>query len=1169
MSANGRGLRPATKQNHCIVCDKPDWCAATPDGRMVICGRAEGLPTPAGYVRLEKKTEAGDTMFLRDDPLARKPLQAKIVQAAAGQRIRPKKDWERFHLEYVTNAVGRLHELANDLGVGVEALKAVGYGHVGNVWTSPERDDLGTIVGVCRRWRDGVKRMFPDGNRGLAYVPGHWDQGHGPLLIVEGATDVAAMHELGMASIGRPGANSCRFLAEMLEDWPADRPIIVVGENDRNPKDWPGRTAAISVAAGLATELHRDVLWSMVPDHAKDVRDWYAVERDPAAFVEFLTANATVSKGAARPILEDARPWDGETITVEEYRRQLAEVKPSVMGAEGVFLDRSGTGLGKSHSTCVALRDLPLVEYIDAAGHKRRRRQKTVSALPTHANVEERLAEMLDIGVPESAIGVMPALSEDNCENYVKASAARDAGLSHGVAVCPRCPFSKGCPFQSAADRAKRRQHLLTTSEHLRRSIHTRQMEERKIMVIDEKPTETLAPRIEVTPRELLECQRFLQDISTRENSRAVQALSDWAGAMAQTDESVETAITADRLQITAGEILAAVECVTDAGAVRLPVDRPARLPSRWQAAIAEGIAVIGTMPPAAAMRLLTAIGEGTISTIDIATDKTPDGRLVHVIVGGWRLDVEGRTVLALDGTATAGTIRETVGQPVTDITPAGHLAVAHPIIQRPHDITKGQSVASVRAVVLAAIEETPWQRIGLIGHRGHITGLMGDGPGCLPPQTKARVAMWCYYGQGPDRASNEWHRVCDGLIVAGTPRPNPGDVRRQLIATGRRMAARASDGAWGVHYWDARTVDGKPIRLKSKGYADPDWREAHRAICRAAILQAVGRARSHLPAGLPCRVFTDEPLGVLVDAKDLETLQPAVLRLQTVVWIASELVRQKRAEGVAAFEINADSAERNRRVRCHITPPATDGSLGHNNPSHPLYISLIEAGMGYSDPIAVSGPIIRALLGIGQKPFERTLSAAKNCGAIHSPKPGFWAVGRQPSESTSYTLGSDREDGTAGKGPRPARLKRAATTAALLAEAAAESPIGAATVGDYQNTLSDRSSASVKRDLREAVESGRVVRLGRGLYAGTPASQMVAVDPSTVRGWVTLPDGTREPLTFTGSNDGDAKPGLCFITPQDTPGEVAIHIFDPADDPRVNPDAQPIRVVRVTVGKE
>ena len=137
----------------------------------------------------------------------------------------------------------RLAELATKLGVSHEALKALGTGWdlKRRVFTFPERDGHGRVIGIGTRAPDGRKWFLKGGKRGLI-VPRDWPRQETPHLLVEGPSDLAAAWTLGLSAIGRPHAQGgVPHLAELLRDCP----VLVIGENDSKPNGGsPGRSWA-------------------------------------------------------------------------------------------------------------------------------------------------------------------------------------------------------------------------------------------------------------------------------------------------------------------------------------------------------------------------------------------------------------------------------------------------------------------------------------------------------------------------------------------------------------------------------------------------------------------------------------------------------------------------------------------------------------------------------------------------------------------------------------------------------------------------------------------------------------------------------------------------------------------------------------------------------------
>jgi hypothetical protein len=198
---------------------------------------------------------------------------------ANGQERR--QTWKEESDGYRKNLTPTLRaELAAAFGLPESALGRLDVGfspndYSGPCWTFPEVDAGGAIVGILRRFRVGEKKALKDSKRGLI-VPRGWKEASGPLLLVEGPSDVAAAVAMGLAAVGRPSnVGGIDHLAALLKDWPADREIIVVGEFDPNDKgQWPGRDGAIKTATELSRKLGRAIAWTMPPDKAKDLRAW-------------------------------------------------------------------------------------------------------------------------------------------------------------------------------------------------------------------------------------------------------------------------------------------------------------------------------------------------------------------------------------------------------------------------------------------------------------------------------------------------------------------------------------------------------------------------------------------------------------------------------------------------------------------------------------------------------------------------------------------------------------------------------------------------------------------------------------------------------------------------------------------------------------------------------
>jgi putative DNA primase/helicase len=242
------------------VCKKLDWCLVAEDGSACICARTES------------GKRCGDAGWLHRlaDPFTPPP---------------PGRNWTLDAKRYASQLdVDRKRQLCDRLRLPVDAfdvLPLLGFRNdpAKPCFTFPEMDANGTVIGINRRFSDGTKKMIRGGSRGLT-LPHGWRERPGPVCVVEGPTDAAALSVAGVASVGRPSnSGGAKLLDELFTDWPADRDIHVIGENDRKPDGcWPGRDGAMSVAKQLAVTLNRPIRVALPPANAKDARDWLTAD---------------------------------------------------------------------------------------------------------------------------------------------------------------------------------------------------------------------------------------------------------------------------------------------------------------------------------------------------------------------------------------------------------------------------------------------------------------------------------------------------------------------------------------------------------------------------------------------------------------------------------------------------------------------------------------------------------------------------------------------------------------------------------------------------------------------------------------------------------------------------------------------------------------------------
>lgn len=582
-----------------------------------------------------------------------------------------------------------------------------------------------------------------------------------------------------------------------------------------------------------------------------------------------------------QPVPVEPRPAPtGDCRTLADWRQEATARRIAAISQPGLHLDTSPTGSGKTHATNEALR----------------RASTSLTVLPTHALCREQVAALQAEGIDAVAY---PELTPETCQNYDAASHVQSLSLVVGAAVCPGCPHKDNCTFRIESARAEKAARRFCTGARVQRSEKC--SEGVQVVVIDEMPENVLAPTVTITAKQIAPVATLAHGIRHFWHSEANADQKRFAGIMLNV---------VDAIHATCAEI-------TTAGTVDVPLTMGGDVPKNWQRLLYDSIRQIGvgSSLDGDALLIVTKAAAGELDSLRIVTDLTRKGRLVHFVVGSWRPTLPGgAAVILLDATGNADDIAAAVGRPVDDCTPAGHLPLVHPVAQIPDDISRGTSSSTVAGLVeafLAAHSEV--QRLGIIGHSHHIRDLIEGG--LLSEPSRERLAKWCYFGQGPDRGSNDWHTTCDHLLRLGTPRANPGDYRRWLVQHGLHDAAGKPDGDWGPRDWEAVTVDGRPVVVHGSGYQDADWHRAYTAVSRAAGQQADGRGRAILPEGIPVTILSNEP-GPYLIAPSLTTT-PAAARE------TAEIVRKlgKQAAGQQGAGSAKSPIENSYRENCASAP--------------------------------------------------------------------------------------------------------------------------------------------------------------------------------------------------------------------------------------------------------
>ena len=255
----------------CPICGKPRYCTRSADGTVSRC------------MRIESDHVSGNGWLHRLD----EPLPERQPEPAPEKKANWTTECKAMYQHRL--APERRSRIAVQLGVSVQSLELLRVGVGWDQWSGrefsswPARDPSGRCVGFVRRYDDGAKKTNRGGSTGLFYAP-QWQVDHGPILIVEGGSDVAACLSAGLCAIGRPSnTGGVSWIRQMVRAHPRIR-VIVIGERDEKPGKrgtvsqcpatcqgcsfcWPGLYGMQQTAAALNAD-------QFMPANHKDVREY-------------------------------------------------------------------------------------------------------------------------------------------------------------------------------------------------------------------------------------------------------------------------------------------------------------------------------------------------------------------------------------------------------------------------------------------------------------------------------------------------------------------------------------------------------------------------------------------------------------------------------------------------------------------------------------------------------------------------------------------------------------------------------------------------------------------------------------------------------------------------------------------------------------------------------
>lgn len=253
------GFARVSRKSPCPICGKPDWCMIAKTGEFAICPRV-----PDGAVRY-LESGAGYLHKLTDHATPRRvpfqhqpPVDEPIIDAPAlTEQYRERANDLSHKLELEAKALG--------VSTGALELLGIGWSEEHQAWAFPMSDGAGNVIGIRLRNSEGRKWAVRGSRSGL-FLPS-LITGDGPLMLVEGPTDAAALIDLDFDVIGRP---FCRGGTQYIQDFlrKGKRDVVIVSDNDG-----PGIDGAHALAESLAGYARSTKIIRPIGGN-KDARAW-------------------------------------------------------------------------------------------------------------------------------------------------------------------------------------------------------------------------------------------------------------------------------------------------------------------------------------------------------------------------------------------------------------------------------------------------------------------------------------------------------------------------------------------------------------------------------------------------------------------------------------------------------------------------------------------------------------------------------------------------------------------------------------------------------------------------------------------------------------------------------------------------------------------------------
>lgn len=260
---NSSRIRRVSRQQHCPVCGKSDWCGISQDGQLCICMRIEDGAIRAtdngGFLhKLDASRIPGRTWREAPEDCPPKPVDTTnwpVLAATFTSKVNP----------------ACLQRLSLELGVSADSLKRlwVGWSPRDKAWSFPMYQVNGYVCGIRLRNWQGHKWAVRGGKQGL-FIPQYFPYclDHLRLFVAEGPTDTAALLDMGFIAVGRPSCRGMEQQVVQLAQQTRAGQVVIATDNDQPGQDGAAHLASVLQQAGIRHRIMAP------PAGVKDIRAW-------------------------------------------------------------------------------------------------------------------------------------------------------------------------------------------------------------------------------------------------------------------------------------------------------------------------------------------------------------------------------------------------------------------------------------------------------------------------------------------------------------------------------------------------------------------------------------------------------------------------------------------------------------------------------------------------------------------------------------------------------------------------------------------------------------------------------------------------------------------------------------------------------------------------------